>query len=102
MSDAVVVTDNHDASRFEAHVGGVLAGVVDYQLSGDGFIVFPHTKVLPEFEGRGIGSALVRQALDQVRADGELTVVPVCPFVRTWIQRHPEYTDMADLGRWEN
>ncbi|MFV0406007.1 MAG: GNAT family N-acetyltransferase [Propioniciclava sp.] len=101
MSEPVVVTDNHVASRFEAQVGGVLAGFADYRLTGEGFIVFPHTEVSPDFEGRGIGSSLVRQALDKVQADGGLTVVPVCPFVRSWILRHPGYADLAHLGPWD-
>jgi predicted GNAT family acetyltransferase len=92
MTD-VSVRDNGDESRFEAWVDGQLAGFSDYELS-DGVITFTHTEVDDAFEGRGVGSALVRQALDHVRADGELRVRPRCPFVRDWIDEHPDYQDL--------
>ena len=47
-------------------------------------------------EGKGVGSALARQALDAVRADGELRVVPLCPFIKEWIDRHPAYQSLVD------
>lgn len=106
MSDAVVVTDNLRAHRFEAYRGpsggpeagdGDLMGFAEYELT-DHTIVFTHTVVDPAFEGRGVGSALVRHALDAVRADGELQVVPRCPFVAAWIERHPAYRDLLAAG----
>lgn len=92
MSDPIV-TDNPAASRFEAHVDGALAGFADYEVV-EGYLVFPHTVVDPSFEGRGIGSAIVRHALDAVRAAGTYRVVPTCPFFRSWIERHPDYQSL--------
>jgi uncharacterized protein len=85
-----VITDNPDARRFEAHLDGQLAGFADYQRT-DELVVFTHTEVLTAFEGQGIGSAIARFALDQLQAEGTHKVLPVCPFIKVWIQRHPEY-----------
>lgn len=57
-----------------------------------------HTEVGDDFEGRGVGSALVRGALDDVRRNG-LSVQPLCPFVKSWIQRHPGYGDLVSDDR---
>jgi predicted GNAT family acetyltransferase len=92
MTD-VSVRDNPDESRFEAYVGGRLAGFSAYQVS-DGVITFTHTEVDDAFEGQGVGSTLVRASLDQVRADPALRVRPRCPFVRDWIGDHPDYQDL--------
>ncbi len=89
MSD-VVVTDHPAASRFEAHLDGRLAGFAEYQLT-DELVVFTHTEVLPAFEGNGVGSALARFALDQLRDQGTRKALALCPFIKGWIQRHPEY-----------
>jgi predicted GNAT family acetyltransferase len=90
----VSVRDNPGASRFEAYVDDELAGFSAYALS-DGVITFTHTEVDDAFEGHGVGSALVRHALDQVRADGTRRVRPSCPFVRAWIDHHPDYQDLT-------
>ncbi|CAN5308874.1 GNAT family N-acetyltransferase [soil metagenome] len=91
MSD-IVVTDNREALRFEAHLDAELVGIAEYQLR-DGVIELPHTEVY--VEGRGIGSALARYALDAVRADGTRAVYPVCPFIKSWIDKHPDYADLV-------
>jgi predicted GNAT family acetyltransferase len=93
MTD-ISVRDNPDDNRYEAFVDGELAGFSDYELS-DGVITFTHTEVDDAFEGHGVGSALVRQSLDQVRASGTLRVRPLCPFVRDWIEQHPDYQDLT-------
>jgi predicted GNAT family acetyltransferase len=87
---AVTVTDVPDRERFEAHdEDGALAGVLTYQLTG-GIVAYTHTKVDPAFEGRGVGSALARAAMDDAKAKGR-SVVPICPFVSEWLTRHPDY-----------
>ena len=91
--EAVAVTDNPEAGRYEVRLDGQLAGFAEYALS-DGLITFTHTEIDPAFEGRGAGSALVRAALDDVRAKGERKVLPLCPFVKGWIARHPDYDDL--------
>jgi predicted GNAT family acetyltransferase len=93
MDHAVEVADNPDASRYEITVDGRLAGFADYH-ARPGRLVFTHTEVDDEFEGQGLGSRLVRGALDSARAAG-LRVVPRCPFVARYIQRHPEYRDLV-------
>ncbi|NAZ74295.1 GNAT family N-acetyltransferase [Kineococcus sp. T13] len=88
------ITVTHDAAgkRYEAHEGGSRLGLAAYVLA-DRMIVFTHTEVDPAHEGRGVGSALARAALDDARARG-LAVMPLCPFIKGWIQRHPEYADL--------
>ena len=93
-TDDVVVTRNVDERRWEARIGGVLAGFAAYRLA-EGRIVFTHTEVDPAFEGKGIGGALARHALDEVEAEGTRTVVPLCPFIRSWIRRHPDYLPLV-------
>jgi len=94
-SPQITVHDAPDAHRFEAVDGiGVVAGFAAYRRDGDR-IVFTHTEVDDAFEGHGVGSVLVRAALDAVRAEG-LRVVPQCPFVKAWIEKHPEYADLTD------
>jgi len=94
MAD-VVTTHNPAAHRYEAHLDGELAGFAEYELT-DARVVFTHTVVEDRFEGKGVGSALARFALDDVRADGTRRVLPRCPFIRGWIGKHPEYADLVD------
>lgn len=90
----VTITRNESERRFEAHEGDELKGYIDYVLT-DSVMDMPHTKVFPEFEGQGVGSALVKGALDQVREmDGGVKVKPTCPFIDVWIKRHPDYEDL--------
>ncbi len=94
----ITVTDAPDQQRYEAHVDGTLAGFADYIPTGE-LLAFTHTEVLPEFEGKGVGSALVRGALDAVRAQDK-QVLAVCPFVSAFVQRHPdEYGDLLYQSR---
>ena len=88
----LVVVDAPDRHRYEATSAGELAGFAEYTATPE-LIVFTHTEVLPHHEGAGAGSALVRFALDDVRARG-LRALAVCPFVLGWIRRHPGYADL--------
>jgi predicted GNAT family acetyltransferase len=90
----LTVTDRPDAGRYEVRAGDRVLGLAAYQRRGEQ-VVFTHTEVDPDAEGSGIGSTLVRGALDDVRAR-ELRAVPLCPFVRAWIDRHPDYADLVD------
>ncbi len=85
------VQDNEARSRFEMTVEGATA-VAQYKLDGD-VLHLTHTVVPREVEGRGVGSRLIRGALDDARRRG-LKVDPVCPFVRAFIERHSEYQDL--------
>ncbi len=93
----LVVLDVPARSRYEASTGGELAGFAEYTTTPE-MVVFTHTEVLPAHEGEGVGSALVRHALDDVRARG-LLVLAVCPFVLGWIGRHPGYSDLEYRSR---
>jgi predicted GNAT family acetyltransferase len=86
------VHDNTAKHRFELDAEGHVAAAY-YELAGD-VITFVHTEVPPELGGKGIGSKLVRGALDQVRAR-KLRVVAKCPFVKAYIEKHPEYADLT-------
>lgn len=92
MSSDITVTRNDGRSRFEAVCDYEVAGYAEFERR-DGVIEFTHTVVEDRFEGRGVGSTLVREALDQVSAEG-LDVVATCPFVKSYIERHEEYADL--------
>jgi len=92
MSDTQV-TNNVEHSRFEIHTAdGLLAAFAQYVDRGD-IREFVHTVVKDEFEGQGIGGKIAREALDQTRADG-LRVIATCPFIKGWIEKHPDYQDL--------
>ena len=87
------VTDNEGESRYEIRLGDELAGFVTYRRR-PGRIAFQHTEVDDRFEGQGIGSKLIRTVLDRAR-DDDLAVLPFCPFVKAYIERHPEYLELV-------
>ena len=93
MPEEIRVVDVRDRSRFEIRVGGEVAGFAEYRRR-PGLIAFIHTLTDPRFEGQGLASQLVRTALTEARAD-ELSVLPFCPFVRGYIERHTEYLDLV-------
>ncbi len=89
----IEVTDAPEAKRFEARVDGKLAGFIQYEMRRDA-VVLVHTEVLEEFEGKGVGSVLVRRVLDDIRArDGK--IIPTCPFVAEYIRRHQDYLNVV-------
>jgi uncharacterized protein len=85
------IVNNKAHQRYELAVDGHLAAT--YYKIADGVITFIHTEVPPELGGKGIGSTLIKGALDQVRAAG-LKVIAQCPFVKGWIDKHPDYADL--------
>jgi predicted GNAT family acetyltransferase len=87
------VRNSPESGRYEIVDGDRVLGIAAYERRG-GTLVFTHTEVDPDSGHEGVGSALVRGALDDVRSAGE-TVVPCCPFVRGWIDRHPDYADLV-------
>ena len=93
-----IVRDVPEADRYEIRDGEQVLGLAAYDRRGD-VVVFTHTEVDPDAGRSGLGSTLVRAALDDVRSRGG-SVVPRCSFVRGWIERHPEYADLvADPDR---
>jgi predicted GNAT family acetyltransferase len=94
MADVdIEVVDDTERHRFEARVDGRFAGVISYRPGPDA-LVLVHTEIEPEFEGKGVGTALVRGALDVLRTRGT-RIVPRCPFVAAYVRRHPEYQDLV-------
>lgn len=91
---AETVVHNQGKSRFEIFVDGELAGFTHYDLS-NGVARFDHTEVQPRFNGRGLGTTLVKGAFDEVRAAGQWKIRAVCPFVAIFVKRHPEYDDLV-------
>jgi predicted GNAT family acetyltransferase len=96
MITEVTVRDNTDSRTYDAIVGGQVVGTIVYEHEGPR-IVFSHTIVEPEFRGQGIGTKLVRGALDDVRAKG-VTLTNYCGFVSDFIGAHPEYADLIDAA----
>ncbi|MBT3322105.1 MAG: N-acetyltransferase [Anaerolineae bacterium] len=93
--NSLKVIHNSEASRFEIHIDGQMP-VLDYRLRA-GIITFTHTGVPKELEGNGIGSLIVCAGLDYAREKG-YKVIPLCPFVDVYIQRHSEYEEIRVMA----
>ncbi len=89
----IVFVDSPDHHRYELRSGDELIGVVAYLLA-DGVITLVHTEVDPAHGGQGHAATLARGALDDARSRG-LKVVPSCPYVASYIEKHPEYADLV-------
>lgn len=89
----VQVRNNEADVRYEAVLDGHVAGFAEYHRREDR-VVFTHTEVAPQAEGRGVATALIEAALDDVRRQGKLAV-PLCPFVTAYIRKHTEYADLV-------
>jgi predicted GNAT family acetyltransferase/glutaredoxin len=98
--DDAVIADSPEANRYELRLDGRLVGLAAYRRR-NGRIAFTHTEVEPACEGRGLGSRLAAAALDDARRQG-LAVVPLCPFIAYFIQRHREYEDLVAPGYRED
>ena len=89
------VVDHPERHRFELAIEGSDEPAAAYYQLRDDRIVLTHTEVPSSQSGKGIGSTLARGVFDLIRASGR-KVQPRCPFMRTWLDRHPEYQDLAD------
>lgn len=90
--DDAIITHNEEAGRFETTING-LRSLITYRRFPDR-IVFLHTEVPPQLEGKGVAAKLAQTALDFARRN-HLCVVPLCPYVSTFILRHREYQDLV-------
>lgn len=87
MTDDVRVTRDDAHERYEITVDGEVAGFTLFHADAAGRLVFPHTAIDPAYSGRGLASRLISDAMADVAERGE-TVVPVCPFVVSHLQKH--------------
>ncbi len=87
------VIDNAEASQYEVLLDGESVGFASYRHSDDQ-VLLPHAEVRAELNGQGIGSALAKGALDDIRRQG-LHAVPLCPFIVYYVRCHPEYQDLV-------
>ena len=91
-SEEFHVRNNLEKSRYEVEIDGQLARI-EYRDAG-GVRYYTHTEVPEALEGHGIASKMARAVLDEAREQG-LSIVPHCPFMRGYIQRHPEYQSLV-------
>ncbi|WP_165066691.1 GNAT family N-acetyltransferase [Marisediminicola senii] len=84
-------------NRYVLNRDGEQVGLTDYRITGDA-IYLTHTEVDPRLRGRGLGAEMVQGVLDQIKADTGYRVVAACPFVRSWLDRHPEYSELEQRG----
>jgi hypothetical protein len=85
---------NRQEGRFELDLEGGRTAYVEYEVAGEGVLALTHTEVPAEFEGKGVGGALVKGTLEIVRGEN-LKIVPVCRFVSVYLRRHPEYQELV-------
>jgi uncharacterized protein len=96
-------TVTQESDRFSIAVDGQKVGFTEYA-DRDGQRIFPHTEVDDAFEGRGLATILIGEALQATR-DAGLRIVPVCPTVAAFVKKHDEYTGVVDpvsrdVKRW--
>lgn len=96
---AVTVTREEAPDRFEIRVDGAVAGFTQF-LEVESQRIFFHTEIGEEFGGQGLAGKLVKQALEQTRADGK-RIVPVCPYVKGYLQKNSGSEDITDPVRPE-
>ena len=91
------IQKNPEQSRYELVVDDTVAGVVEY-VEKDDYIELTHTEVDPSHEGEGLGSQLAGAVLDSLRNDNR-SVLPSCPFIKKYLQRHSEYVELVPADR---
>ena len=89
VAERIEVADAPDRNRYELSIDGGVVGFADYR-ARPGLIAFVHTEVDERLQGRGLGERLIRFALEDARAR-DLAVLPFCPFVKVFIERHREF-----------
>ena len=93
------VRENTDASRYEISFGRELAGYTEYERRGETYALI-HTEIHSRFEGKGLASTLTAHVLDDLGAR-RIPVLPYCPFVRSYLTKHPEYVALVPADRRE-
>lgn len=95
MEDYTLI-DNKEKKQYEFHIGEYMPKI-EYIKSETGEIYLTHTEVPVALEGQGIGSQLIKKALEDIKSQG-LRLVPLCPFVAGYIQKHPEWRSIVMRG----
>ena len=97
MSELRLINDT-SVRRYRLMWNDEEVGYSEYDPIAPASILIKHTEVLPQHEGKGLGSQLVRRMLDDIRTQGK-TVIPICPYTLNYVRRHREYEDVvrADL-----
>ena len=98
-SAEITVHDDGEHDRYVVEVDGKVAGYTVYHIRG-GRHFFVHTEIKLRFGGHGVGSVLARYALDDVKAKGGM-IIPICPFIRAFVDKHPEYESLVDHELWD-
>lgn len=93
MTDDVTIDRNDETRRYELKLDGEVVGYSEFR-TNPGRIIFTHTVVVPEHEGKGFGSRLAKFVLDDAVARGD-TIVPVCPFIGSYLKDHPGVYDAS-------
>lgn len=96
MSNSYELIDNTRLRQYEFRIGE-LTPRIEYEISESGLIYLNHTEVPPELEGRGIASALVLAALEDIERRG-MRLIPTCPYVASYIRRHPQWERLVAHG----
>lgn len=95
MNSEYLLIDNVEAKEFQFRIGESIARI-EY-IKAKEKIYLTHTEVPKDYEGKGVGSELIKQALENIKAH-DLTLVPLCPFVAMYIKRHPEWKTLVLKG----
>lgn len=91
----VAVLERSSRRRYEVYADDIPAGLLKYRLAGDRLCLL-HTEIESPYEGNGLGSVLIKHVMDEARQH-QRTVVAYCPYVRGWIDRHAEYSDLVSI-----
>ena len=89
------VTDDRPSGTYEAISGDTVIGGLTYTVPSESRLVLVAAAVFPEYRGQGVATELIRRVLDDIRANGR-TITVLCPIVRAFIDRNPEYEDLVD------
>ena len=87
--------DNEAAKQYEFHIDGQIVRIEYIKVPGKIFLT--HTEVPPSMEGKGLGSSIIKAALEEVKKN-DWVLVPLCPFVAGYIKKHPEWKDLVLKG----
>lgn len=85
--------NNKEKNRYELHVGEYFS-LVKYKINKEGVVHMIHTETPPELKGQGVASVLIEKSLQDIKEQGR-KVYPLCPFVKTYIQKHPEWKEIV-------